>query len=288
MGLFSRRAETKQELEELRAELNVMRRRLDETEFVKQQLADQVGRLGAAQQQLTGQVGEVEGKVGSVESQVVTVAGSIAPAIDSAIVQAASVVEVSQLRAEMERLGTLATTVEQLRESIAAQQLAAASTEGSLTKDQAALTDRLEELAATLTKQQAQLADVALVATDTAERADAALDEMRSTVDADGHRDDNTVLRNQLGQLAEKVGAIDARVNQVSVELTNQLTELSGDLDRAGAQADASELIEQITAQLDDITGGQERLANEQARYTIQFREDLAELADRLRRPGRS
>ncbi len=80
--------------------------------------------------------------------------------------------------------------------------------------------------------------------------------------------------------------AIDSRVNQVSLELTNQLTELSGDIDRASAQADAAELIEQLTSQLDDVTGGQQRLANEQARYAIQFREDLAELADRLRRPG--
>jgi hypothetical protein len=29
-----------------------------------------------------------------------------------------------------------------------------------------------------------------------------------------------------------------------------------------------------------------ERLAAEQARYQIQFRQDLAELADRIRRPG--
>lgn len=286
MGLFNRRAETKQELEELRAELNVMRRRLDETEFVKQQLADQVTKLGAAQEQLNGHVGEVRTKVGTVESQVETVAGSIGPAIDSAVVQAASVVEVDQLRTELGRLGTLASTVEQLRESLAAQQLAAASHDGAVTEEQSALSARLEELAAALAQQQAQLADVALVATDAAERTDAALDDMRAT--AAGTTDRDTELRSQLGQLAEKVGAIDARVNQVSLELTNQLTELSGDLDRASAQADASDLVEQLAEQLKDVTGGQERLANEQARYAIQFREDLAELADRLRRPGRS
>ena len=50
--------------------------------------------------------------------------------------------------------------------------------------------------------------------------------------------------------------------------------------------ADGLDLIEELTTQLADVTGGQERLANEQARYAIQFREDLAELADRLRRPG--
>ena len=39
---------------------------------------------------------------------------------------------------------------------------------------------------------------------------------------------------------------------------------------------------------MDDVLGSTERLAAEQARYEIQFRADLAELAERLRRPGTS
>ncbi len=46
--------------------------------------------------------------------------------------------------------------------------------------------------------------------------------------------------KRQLGLLAEKVAALDSRVHQVSLELTNQLTELSTDLDRAGEHADSS------------------------------------------------
>ena len=136
-----------------------------------------------------------------------------------------------------------------------------------------------------LAQQQQHLADVALVATDASERTDVALSELREFADNGAAPQRDAEFRSQLGQLAEKVGSVDARVNQVSLELTNQITELSGDLDRASAQADALEMIQSLTARVEDVTGGQERLASEQARYAIQFREDLAELADRLRRP---
>jgi chromosome segregation ATPase len=288
MGLFNRRAETKKELDALRAEIQMVRSRLNESEEEKRRLTEHLGHLGSAQERLTTQIGTVEQQVGAVEHHVVTVAGSIGPAINSAVVQASSAADVELIRTEMARLGGLATHVEQLRETVAAHQLAVASNGDAATEEQAGLHARLEELAAALALQQEQIADVALVATDAAERTDTALDEVRAVTQADAtpERDPVAELQAQLGQLAEKVGAVDSRVNQVSLELTNQLTELSGDLDRASTRADALDMIEQLTSQLNDVTGGQQRLANEQARYAIQFREDLAELADRLRRPG--
>lgn len=289
MGLFNRRAETQQELDALRAEIQMMRSRLDQSEEEKRRLAEHLGQVGSAQERLTAQIGTVEQQVGDVEQHVGTVAGSIAPAIDNAIVQAASAADVELIQIELARMSGLASHVEQLRETVVAHQLAVASNGEAATAEQAAAQARLEELAAALARQQEQIADVALVATDAADRTDTALDEVRTAAQTDGtpDRDTEAEMRAQLGQLAEKVGAIDSRVNQVSVELTNQLTELSGDIDRASARADALDMIEQLTSQLDDVTGGQERLANEQARYAIQFREDLAELADRLRRPGK-
>lgn len=140
------------------------------------------------------------------------------------------------------------------------------------------LRNQLEELGAGLQRQQAQIADVAIVATDAAERSE------QTDAKVSTPSPDEAVAKRQLGQLAERVAGLDARVNQVSLEITNQLTELSSELDRAGEQTDTSELIDRINARLVDISTGQERLANEQARYAIQFREDLAELADRLRK----
>lgn len=107
-------------------------------------------------------------------------------------------------------------------------------------------------------------------------------------------------LRDQLGDLARQTSSIDARVTSVSMELANQLTELSSDIDelnrRAGEPDGGSNdvdthvlearLAERLDVAIDDVLDSTERLAAEQARYEIQFRADLAELAERIRRPG--
>lgn len=285
MGLFKKRQQTQEELEAMRSEMRSLRDHLEKTDAVKNELAERVGRLDAENQRLNAQVGTVEARVGevaehvgSVEHEVVTVAGSIGPTVDQALktvsASAASTDDVEGLRNEVRSLGALA-------------QQGAVPDDGSLTD----LRSKLEALNAALEEQRGQLADLVLVATDTAERS--ALTESRiASMSApddwaplDGSPSpDEAEAKRQLGQLAEKVASLDSRVNQVSLELTNQLTELSSDLDRVGTQGDSSELIDQINSQLDDITGGQERLANEQARYAIQFRSDLADLADRLKR----
>ncbi len=71
-------------------------------------------------------------------------------------------------------------------------------------------------------------------------------------------------LQRRLSALDERVARLDERVTSVSTELANQLTEVGNDIE--------------------PIQAGAERLAAEQARYQIQFRQDLAELAERLRR----
>ncbi len=56
------------------------------------------------------------------------------------------------------------------------------------------------------------------------------------------------------------------------------------------AEVDTAELEARITerldAAIDDVLDSTERLAAEQARYEIRFRADLAELAERIRRPS--
>jgi hypothetical protein len=85
--------------------------------------------------------------------------------------------------------------------------------------------------------------------------------------------------------MAERLAALDERVTSVSLELANQLTELSGDLELVGAgERGVDDLDARIESSLEAIRSGQERLAAEQARYEIQFRADLADLAERLRR----
>ena len=86
----------------------------------------------------------------------------------------------------------------------------------------------------------------------------------------------------RLDELAGQLAALDARVTSVSTELANQLTELGHDIDALDARPSGDGTDEAVLGELRD---GQVRLANEQARYQMAFREDLARLAGELKRP---
>jgi DNA repair exonuclease SbcCD ATPase subunit len=105
-------------------------------------------------------------------------------------------------------------------------------------------------------------------------------------------------LQAQVRQLMERAGSndtearavrehmalLDQRLTNVSTELANQLSELGRDIDGLGQRL--PEVAEGTVSDevVDALRGGQVKLANEQARYEIAFREDLAALAEQLRR----
>ncbi len=82
----------------------------------------------------------------------------------------------------------------------------------------------------------------------------------------------------RIERISERIDDVDQRVSSISTELANQITELSGDIETIGGQTPPTDEI------VDGLRDAQTRLAGEQARYQIAFRQDLAELADRLRR----
>lgn len=111
-------------------------------------------------------------------------------------------------------------------------------------------------------------------------------------------------LAGDIGQLAERLTAndqavrtttehltaVEQRITAISIELANQINELGNDIDAlasmpaspgGGATADVSDEV------LAELRTAQVRLANEQARYEIAFRQDLAALAEQLRRTAR-
>jgi DNA repair exonuclease SbcCD ATPase subunit len=92
-------------------------------------------------------------------------------------------------------------------------------------------------------------------------------------------------LRAQVARIDEQLATIDQRMTSVSTELANQLSELSGDIESLGEQLGPSADTMLDPALVDDLRSAQSRLANEQARYQIAFRQDLADLAEQLRRP---
>jgi len=87
----------------------------------------------------------------------------------------------------------------------------------------------------------------------------------------------------RLDELATKLGELDTRVTAVSTELANQVSELGNDIDALANLPSGQGPDEAVIGELRD---SQVRLANEQARYQIAFREDLARLAEQVRRPG--
>lgn len=84
-------------------------------------------------------------------------------------------------------------------------------------------------------------------------------------------------------ELHDKLASLDDRVTSVSTELANQLTELGKDIDTLTSRPPADGIDPEALAA---VREGQVKLANEQARYQIAFREDLARLAQELKRPG--
>ena len=81
----------------------------------------------------------------------------------------------------------------------------------------------------------------------------------------------------------DRVSGLEARVSGMGTELSRQIHELGNDIEQIARAAADSGLGDAVAALRDT----QVRLATEQARYEITFRQDLAALADQLLRRTR-
>jgi chromosome segregation ATPase len=80
-----------------------------------------------------------------------------------------------------------------------------------------------------------------------------------------------------------QANALDERIQSVSTQLANQLGELSRDMDSLATRQPAAATVQIDDQALQTLRTGQVKLATEQARYEISFREDLAMLAEQVR-----
>lgn len=110
--------------------------------------------------------------------------------------------------------------------------------------------------------------------------ADAAV-EAETAPTAEAAADPTAALHARIDGLAEQLVALEARITSVSTELVNQLSELGNDIDALQNRPDPEPLDDEAIETLRDT---QTRLANEQARYQIAFRADLARLAEQVRK----
>jgi chromosome segregation ATPase len=80
--------------------------------------------------------------------------------------------------------------------------------------------------------------------------------------------------------LDQRISALDTRMAGMSTELANQVHELGREIEQLAEREHDPE----TKAAVEQLRLSQTRIANEQARYEIAFRQDLAMLAEQLRR----
>ncbi len=115
-----------------------------------------------------------------------------------------------------------------------------------------------------------------------------ALDEMRAQI-----AELRTELATQVQLLAderaaaravvERLTGLEARVSGMGTELSRQIHELGNEIEQIARDAADAGLGDAVST----LRDAQVRLASEQARYAITFRQDLAALADSLTRRAR-
>lgn len=115
-----------------------------------------------------------------------------------------------------------------------------------------------------------------------------------SSVDLEALRAELAALRSELTKrtndlslvtaaangLDQRITAIDTRLTNMTAELSNQLHELGSDLETIAMRENEPIAVEAI----EQLRVSQTRIANEQARYQIAFRQDLAAITEQLRR----
>jgi replicative DNA helicase len=78
--------------------------------------------------------------------------------------------------------------------------------------------------------------------------------------------------------IGERIAALETRISSMGSELSRQLHEVGNEIEELSKRADDSQVVEVIDA----LRSAQIKLAQEQARYEITFRQDLAALANQL------
>ncbi len=79
-------------------------------------------------------------------------------------------------------------------------------------------------------------------------------------------------------ELAQRLSMIETKVSGMGAELSRQLHELGNDIESLSHRPEDALTAESLVA----LKNSQVRLANEQARYEIAFRQDLAALSEKL------
>ncbi|MEX1106595.1 MAG: hypothetical protein WEB78_10380 [Ilumatobacteraceae bacterium] len=261
--LGARLAATEEENAALRSAATELQQRLDDTHVAAP--ADDVvqGLVAASHASIDGRVDEIWERIVVGEQQADTVRAQAAALEEQLANTSTRIDELAALETRVDHLSTLEPRITELAalETRIAELAALESRVDELGVrgvDVDGLLQRLDEIAATVpdtTGLQAELARFA-VRVETSEL-------------------DAQTARDQAAQL-------DDRLQSVSTQLANQLAELGREIDSL-ATRETTTAVEVDDAVVQSLRSGQVRLATEQARYEISFREDLALLAEQVR-----
>jgi small-conductance mechanosensitive channel len=202
--------------------------------------------------------------------------------------------EMARLRAEIERMGArLAAADAEKREFHEQLQRLNADVEQQASRITATPAEAsLDELREQLLKLDRRIDEQLVIAAGSPGVDAAAVETLRETVERLSQRFDVPLteapappppppetdladMSRELGRLAERLDDVERRIVSISKELAHQIDELGSEI-HAGDGAPPSDAV-------DELRRAQVDLAAEQARYQIAFREELAQLADRLR-----
>ncbi|MBU6317313.1 MAG: hypothetical protein KGR47_12445, partial [Acidobacteria bacterium] len=190
---------------------------------------------------------------------------------------------VSAQSAVTEQLGQLSQRVEQVAELASAPvELDEAFTQRLLLlEDNARQADLMRHQVEQLTERitaHAEMRDQVAVLT-------AQLAEMQvqspATVDLSGFDQRLSVTEAEARQARDLAAQLEQRLTHMGTELTNQLGELSREIDGLASRPSTGPVLSDAT--VENLRAGQVKLAAEQARHEITFREDLAAIAEQLR-----
>lgn len=149
--------------------------------------------------------------------------------------------------------------------------------------DRIARTEQIDSLTASTTAAVGRIDEDIAVQQSVIASQSATIAEQRALIDT---------LQAQLRQVesftTNETARIQARLAEISEQITRQVEELGNEVDAAARRAEqaATDALAPVAA-LDEIKAAQVRLAGEQVRYDLALRAELAELAERLRRTNR-
>jgi len=236
------------------------------------ELSERVNHLGELSERVD-QLGELSERVDQVAELAAQPAQAlVAPTPPPAEPDFELAARIATLEANAEQIDALTSQLAALTDRV--------DIHGNVRDQLVAITERVEEMSRQgIDTRQLQLDLGELVASSTLNRE--LSDELAQLRDL---AERVTATEDDSRRTRDQVNLLDQRLAQMATELTNQLGELSGEIDQLATRPMAVAAPAVDDAAVDALRSGQVKLASEQARFEIGFREDLARLAEDLHR----